>query len=350
MEGCYVVADASTNNTTDNANNVSDAERYVIAALIATAGALGITGNSVVILAILLNQKLIRSPTNIFVLNLCVSDWITCVNIPWVVIAMVNSENEWPLPDWICSWCGFNLIACVGCSTFTLAFIAVNRLFIITYSTIYRKLYTPFKIALMVFFAWLLPITLATIPLVSEFGDLGYDYKYRTCTWDTANLHSDSYSLLLALAYTPIQAAVIIFSYAKIFVHIWSHSKKLHPASSVSDDRSQSGQELSDSPTDSRLSDAAAPTAPATALQERLYKRQVQVTRNMFYVVCGFMICLVPFGVSLMVPGLNSERFVFYAAVSLVSSSVINPIIYATKHPEFRGSMLRIVKCNYGKL
>ncbi|XP_072039621.1 G-protein coupled receptor moody-like [Amphiura filiformis] len=339
METCCVNTTTERQEERFAANNpVSDVERMMIATLLSMAGTLGITGNTLVISAVLLFKKL-RSSTNVFVVNLCIADWITCVNMPWTVLAIVNPENEWPLPDWICVWCGFNLISCIGCSTFTLSLIAFNRLVIITsHAKLYPVIFTKTKMFFMVLFAWIFPLSLATIPLVSDFGDLGYDYKYRTCTWDTANPNSDTYSLLLATAFTPIQFLIIIICYFKIFLFIRGHTKRLHPGSS---DTSTSHAPSNDLPTSDTPNDAPG----ASSLRNALTKRQVKVTKNMFYVVCGFVICLMPFGLSLMISVENVERLVFYSAVFLVSSCFINPIIYCTKHPDFKGAIIKILKC-----
>ena len=303
----------------------------------ATIGILGITGNSLVIVAVLLFKKL-RSPTNVFVVNLCLADWITCINIPWLVLAMV-SDSGWPLPHWICVGCSFSLISCIGCSSFTLAFIALNRLVMITaYTSLYQRLFTSTTMMFMILFAWVVPLSLATVSLVTDFGELGYDSKHRTCTWDTTNPNSDAYSMLLALLYTPFPGIIIILSYSKIFVHIWKHSRKLHPA--VSNPLSSSGSEH-------ELSEARSDVAIqlSNSLRSNLNKRQVEVTKNMFYVVCAFMMCLLPFGLSLMMQGQYEERFVLYAGVFLLASSFVNPIIYSTKHPDFKGAMIKLLKC-----
>ena len=322
-------------------SKVSDTERKIIASVLAVVGALGISGNSLVIAAVLLFRKL-RSPTNVFVVNLGVADWITCFNITWLVIAMVNPECEWPLPDWICVWCSFNLISCVGCSAFTLAFIALNRLAMITaYSSLYQRLFTPCRMAFMVALAWGIPLTLAMVPLVSNFGELGYDPKYRTCTWDTTNPNSDLYSLTLAMAFTPIPGGIIVVSYTKIFLHIWRHSRRLHPSTSIPIGNNTSSQVSGLDLSETRPVVITVPTS----LRNNLNKRQVEVTKNMFYIVCAFMVCLMPFGISLMLAGQNIERFVLYSGVALVCSSFVNPIIYSTKHPDFKGALTKIVKC-----
>ena len=346
MEQCC--ANGTTNEPQDaHIDPVSETERTIIAILVAIAGALGIAGNTVVILAVILFKKL-RTSTNVFVVNLCVSNWITCINMPWMVLAIVNTEPKWPLPDWICVSCGFMAISCIGCSTFTLAFIALNRLIMITsHAKLYPKLFKQLNIILMLLFIWCIPLTLASIPLVSSFGQLGYDYEYRTCTWDTSNPHSDSYSLMLAVTFTPIQFVAIILCYFKIFQYIRRHSRKLRPA--LADNPPLKAPAFPRVPAANDLAQlrAAAPGDAPVALRNAFNKRQVQVTKNMFYVVCGFVICLMPFGVSLMIDVKNNGRLVFYAAVFLISSCFINPIIYCTKHPDFKSAMIKIVKCRY---
>ena len=279
-------------------NPISDIERFIIATLLTIAGALGLTGNTLVIIAVILFKKL-RSSTNVFVVNLCVADWITCSNMPWMVLGIVNTKPEWPLPDWICVSCGFMAISCIGCSTFTLAFIALNRLIMITsHAKFYPIVFTHRNMFFMVLLTWIIPISLATLPLVSKFGKLGYDYRYQTCTWDSSNPYSSAYSMLLSVVLMPVQFLIIISCYFKIYLYILGHSRRLHPAE-ASDNQS------THAPTSFRLDvstvasstnglahSSTEATAEPTALRKALTKRQVQVTKNMFYVVCGFVICL----------------------------------------------------------
>ncbi len=272
-------------------NPLLDAERFVVATLLAIAGILGISGNSLVIVAVMLFKKL-RSSTNVFVVNLCVADWITCFNMPWTIIGVVNPDNQWPLPDWICVLCGFNLITCIGCSTCTLALIAINRYVIITsHAKLYPLLFTRRNMFFMVLFAWLFPLSLATVPLVSNFGDLGYDYMYRSCTWDTKNPYSEIYSMLLGGAFTPIQFTIIVVCYIKIFLYIKAHLKRLHPGS-FDNTSHHPPSNLNEVPTTDAARNDATTTPGTDTLRSSLTKRQVKVTKNMFYVVCGFMVCM----------------------------------------------------------
>ncbi|XP_072030428.1 melatonin receptor type 1A-like [Amphiura filiformis] len=165
-------------------------ERQILASLIGIIAVLGFCGNCLVILAVALSRKL-RNSTNVFVVNLALADLLTCLFLPWTAIAIL-SEDGWTLPMIICIMDGFCLIMCLGCSINTLACISINRLVLVTKARQkYTWLYTPRKIAIMLFLIWLLPAIIATIPLVSEAGELGYDFYFSTCSWDSQNNGAD---------------------------------------------------------------------------------------------------------------------------------------------------------------
>ncbi|XP_072044898.1 adrenocorticotropic hormone receptor-like [Amphiura filiformis] len=113
----------------------------------------GTTGNSLVIIAILLSRKL-QTPTNIFVASLATADLLTCLFLIWNVIALLGRDG-WPLPhaEWLCAVAGFAIFTCTGVSVYTLATIALNRFVFITKSLqTYQKIFSPIKIRLMIVF------------------------------------------------------------------------------------------------------------------------------------------------------------------------------------------------------
>ena len=90
------------------------------------------------------------------------------------------------------------------------------------------------------------------------------------------------------------------------------------------------------------------PRPPQRAPRAASRKRQATVTKNMFYVVCAFLLCMTPYSVVLVFPG--SDSFVPYAAVILMLSSSVNPAIYATKHPDFGEVMRKIATCKFHQI
>ena len=311
-------------------------ERQVVAALVGIVAVIGFCGNSLVILAVVLSRKL-RTFTNVFVVNLALADLSTCTCLPWIAIAIV-SEDGWELPDWICTVNGFWIIVCLGSSINTLACIAINRYVLITKKpSTYSGLYTPWKIAVMVTITWTLPILISIVPLVSEVGEFGNNHQFSTCTWDSQAPGADLFALIVAIAYYPIQLLTIIFCYLSIYLHIRKHVKKMKASmelSSISANISHTPQQ----------SETTSPQEHRQHRNKRIRRRQIDVTKNLFYIVCGFLIFITPY-VIVNVSHTDSHIFI-YTAVLLLCNSCVNFFVYAAKHSDFKKVFKCIFTCN----
>ena len=62
-------------------------QRVIVATVLAVVFIVGIVGNALVILAVTLSRRL-RSPTYWFVVNLAVTDFVTCIFIPFQIVAL----------------------------------------------------------------------------------------------------------------------------------------------------------------------------------------------------------------------------------------------------------------------
>ncbi|XP_030830297.1 C5a anaphylatoxin chemotactic receptor 1-like [Strongylocentrotus purpuratus] len=100
-------------------------QRIAIAIILCIIFIVGAIGNTLVITAVGLSRKL-RSSTNWLVVNLGCSDLLTCLSLPFNVVALL-SRDGWPLPGWICAANSAVILVCLGASVMTLALIAYNR-------------------------------------------------------------------------------------------------------------------------------------------------------------------------------------------------------------------------------
>ena len=102
----------------------------------------GVIGNSVVILAVVLSNRL-RSSTNWFVANLALADFVTCVCLPLHRPAVTLFRSlGWPLSQWYCAAVEGITSMCIGASIATLALIGFNRWYLLTRSpAAFKKLW-----------------------------------------------------------------------------------------------------------------------------------------------------------------------------------------------------------------
>ncbi|XP_022079996.1 alpha-1B adrenergic receptor-like [Acanthaster planci] len=323
-------------------------QRCIVGTIFVIVSILGTFGNGLVILAVVLSRKL-RTVTNVFVVNLAVADLLVCLTLPWNAVGLfTRPELGWPLPEKLCVALALIVYTCGGCSLFTLATIAINRWMLITRpSRTYHTCYKPAYLAIMVVIVWLVPLLVAWLPPTLGLGELGYTKKYSTCTHKNSHELAPYYSLLQSVVFFPVPLLIIIVCYVKIFKHVRQHTKVLMGKQDQSAELSETSNNR-ENPSGSSVKCSKTELSPRrsqnlSVAKRRLSRRQIEITKNLFYVVCAFTICIMPYGVALLIP--PSDPVIPWTAALFLVNSCINPIIYATKHPYFKQVFKLMLTC-----
>ncbi|XP_038044582.1 histamine H2 receptor-like [Patiria miniata] len=299
----------------------SFAYRVVYATIIAIISVVGVIGNTFVILGVIVYKKL-RTKTNVFVVNLSGADLFNCLNLPWMSVAVLSVDG-WPLPGWICSFASVSLLVSIGSSLYSLGGIALCRCALVTMNpTEYANFLTRRRLACLMAIVWTVPITVSLMPLTFAPNFLGFNDKYDMCIWDTNHWFSMTYNVILSICCFPLPLSVIVVSYARIWRHVRRHAQRMARVSA----RSVSGV----------VDGNGARKAPVN-------RRQMAVTINMLIIICIFLVCITPYSMILVLPG--GEIVVPAFGVVLLSNSCINPLIYATRHPDFKLAFAKILRC-----
>ncbi|XP_033633740.1 rhodopsin, GQ-coupled-like [Asterias rubens] len=345
----------SLNDTMDVMGFVFDdmVQRYIIGVVFCLVSLFGFTGNTIVILAVVLSNKL-QTRTNVFVVNLATADLLTCLASPFNAVALF-SLNGWPLPEIICSLSGALFIVSLSCSITSLACISINRLILITKTlSTYQSIYTSKKIAAMIVFTWLYPLLICCLPLFG-IGRWGYSFKFKICTQDSNVETSRTFSLIGALLVYPIPLLILFVCYFKIYRHVDAHIRTLTQkrASEVEMHDEPSTSSSRATPTSSSRATPSSPKSPKptlkrSATQASLSRRQTAITKNLFFVMCAFIACLAPYAVSLVIR--NSDPVVPWTFMIVIFNSAINPVIYGIKHPHFKKVFLHMFRCQYHQI
>ncbi len=302
------------------------AARITLATIAILVTILGIFGNSLVILSVGLSQKL-QNATNVFVTNLAVADLLTCCAIPWNVVALLSFDG-WPVAEWLCAVAAFTLFLCIGCSVWNLASIAINRYFVITLPVIkFRKLYTKRNLVVMVVLTWFVPALVIGVPIVAGAAELGYDEEHGTCSdkgsgMKTRFIHVAVQALVLLF----IPMIIIVVCYVKIYFHVRTHTK--HMAIKASE---------------SVRNTPVLRQKVRNRNKQRMFRLQTEITKNSFYIVCAFLVCIIPFAITLSVFQEGSR----YASIALLANAALNPLIYSVKHPYFKKIFYNILRCEW---
>ncbi|XP_041456752.1 melatonin receptor type 1B-B-like [Lytechinus variegatus] len=298
-------------------------ERLVMACFYIVVATFGTVGNVLVIIAISFSKKL-QNPTNAFVLSLGFADLLVSTMQPLQVVGLL-AKDGWPLTDQVCEMAGSTIVISITSSVITLAMISINRHCLITKSRkVYVSIYRGRNIFLMVLISWLLPIGILIIPQAAGYGKLGYDKFTHLCAWDFAHPLAKFYQIIAAMIGV-FSYSIILVCYSLIYLHLKRHSLSLQRHSS----------NLSTNRIDSKV------------------KVNIKITKNLFYIVCVYMVCVVPYSICLIaISETNSlaRHASLYLALILVMNSCANVIIYGLKHPHFQIVFKCIITCNLSKI
>ena len=144
-----------------------------------------------------------RTVTNAFVVNLSVADLVTSLLIPWNALILLSHEVH-PIADWGCAVAAGVLFTCVGCSLFTLASIAVNRLLLITRPIGASRALSPVFTGIWIAATWVLSFLFNIVPPLVGIGELGTSQKYRVCATKSSHPLKDYYDYIQAVGCFPI--------------------------------------------------------------------------------------------------------------------------------------------------
>ena len=297
----------------------------------------GIIGNSMIIWSVILSRKL-RTSTNAFVVSLAVADLLTSLFLPWYVTAFLGKDG-WPLPkaEWLCGATGFMVFTCTGASLYNLAGIAINRLVYIRYPLKYKRIFRPCTVVVMVTLTWLLPGGVIVVCLLAGIGGFGYEtVDYPSCSDLDDVTGAGIFNLVQVIIGFPIPLVAILICYAWIYIHIHHHFKnKMARQISLMEHAKAANN---DSQHTNRQEEELAESA----------RQELEITKNLFLVVCAFFVCFMPFFVANAIP--NAGHFVFYASLLTFANSAINFAIYASRHPQFKVVLGCMIKCKYADI
>ncbi|KAJ8022210.1 Beta-4C adrenergic receptor [Holothuria leucospilota] len=290
---------------------------------------IGIPGNSIVILAVLSSKKL-QNKTNIFVVNLACADMVTCAVIPFQVTSLLSKTSLWSK-----AFCrAVSVLTCLGLgsSMVNLALIAFIRYSIITKSLTFNdRLFTKTNISFLICGAWLFPLFFTLIPPLADVGAVGYSERYKLCTSDTSHALSPVYYAFAVFFVLLPCLVVIILCYVKIHQFVRASGHNLIQFRSGSSTRKDPEKSLA---------------VPSSSIDFAIFRRQVKVTKNLFIVVCTFIVCVTPFGVANIIPA-PTYPMIPWTLLLFFMNSCLNPIIYGLKHPQFKEVFGPIMTCSW---
>ncbi|GAA6222461.1 vertebrate ancient opsin-like [Lates japonicus] len=281
----------------------------VVAVCLGFIGTFGLL-NNLLVLVLFCRYKMLRSPINLLLINISISDLLVCVlGTPFSFAA--STQGRWLIGEGGCVWYGFanSLFGIV--SLISLAVLSYER-----YSTMmapteadpsnYRKISLGIALSWVYSLIWTLPPLLGW----SQYGPEG---PGTTCSvdWTAKTANNISYIICLFVFCLIIPFLVIMFCYGKLLCAI----------------RQVSGINASMS-----------------------RKREQRVLFMVVVMVVCYLLCWLPYGIMALLatfgaPGLVTPEASIIPSVLAKTSTVINPVIYVFMNKQFYRCFQALLHC-----
>nr|XP_054765963.1 neuropeptides B/W receptor type 1-like [Lytechinus pictus] len=311
----------------------------------------GIAGNACVFMAVLLSKKL-HTLTNILVVNLSITDFLACCSILVQSVVLVTSDKFLKVvPTQLCVLAGAVNFVGVSNSLMTLTLIAFMRWYVITRSIRgQRGLHTPGKVAALIIITWIFSLVSMILPPALGLGTLGYSAAYHQCLTIDENKLVAYLSMLQSGGCLTFVAVALSF-----YIAIYLFVRKNTRAFSLRLSRTEEIQNVQESRTNIELDEVK--DCHEQRLKQSEQRRQMdalfrdrewRITKNLLVVFCIFLICFIPFAVTLAIPGGSLSNV--YTTALLYLNACINPVVYCLKHDQFKEVLRPMLRCRWSKI
>lgn len=276
-------------------------------------------GNSCVLYVFYKTPRL-RTVTSIYLRSLAISDVALSVLVmPTSILTSAYGRNV--LPDKLGKVVGWIFAQLVFVSLYTTFLIGINRFFCVVKPVLYKKYFKRKTVILTILLAWFVMFFFILVLYLSGAVDIDFypgrmvyflTFTHKTTTPATRVITAVSHFLLVLF---PLTLAAI--SYWKLYTEFKGHSARVS----------------------STLN--AEPTRTTTGLT----KEEIQLTRSVLSLVCGFIICWIPpstlFHISIYID-LPRSLEVVIVYTSYIGSA-LNPILYNILNHSFRKRFLILI-------
>ena len=340
----------------------------VVALILLVEFIIGAFGNSLVILAVIIFNE-VRTTANVFLVNLAVTDLlVSLLCLLWSITTFLDVSNTFHVVSSAayCFVAAITLLVCLGCSALTLASIAFQRCILITRpSQMHGKIFQKKILCIWIALLWSLPVLL----VIPHSSYLWHGMQYRQFA-SCRELHQANFQryikVVIVMCFCLLPLLVIILCYVNIYTFIRNHRLKMKDSGFVSattagsseSDNQSGGQSQRITSKETRFELATAGSSGSgnltlTRLQtrgihgtlnRRLGDRELQITKNMFYIIVAFVICFMPYLICLIILD-NSDIILKWTQLLVLVNCCVNPLIYATKHPKFKMLFRKILGC-----
>ncbi|XP_042242908.1 rhodopsin-like isoform X2 [Homarus americanus] len=295
----------------------------LLAIFMVVMGTLSVCGNFVVIW-VFMNTKALRSPANLLVVNLAISDFLMMFFMcpPMVINCYYQT--------WIWGAFACELYGCIGsivgcCSIFSMVFITLDRYNVIVKGVSATPLTTKGAM-LRILFSWVTAIGWCLPPL---FGFNAYvpEGNLTACGTDylkeSLSSHLYLYFYSSWVYFTPL--TIIVYSYTFIVSAVSAHERQMREQAKKMGVKSLRSEE-----------------AKKTSNECRLAKVALMTVSLWFMAWTPYLI--INYAGMINKPSV-SPLLTIWGSVFAKANSVYNPIVYAISHPKYRAALEKKLPC-----
>ncbi|XP_060064196.1 rhodopsin, GQ-coupled-like, partial [Ylistrum balloti] len=292
---------------------------YIIGVFITIVGLLGITGNSIVIY-IFSNTKSLRSPSNLLVVNLAVSDLIFSAFNGFPLLTVSSFHQKWVFGSLTCQLYGFVGGVFGLMSINTLTAISIDRYIVITKPLQASQTMTRRKVYLMILLVWALSILLSVPPFFGWGAYIPEGFQ-TSCTFDylTKTTRTRVYIIILYLCGFALPLLIISVSYILIIFGVWNHDQKM-------------------------LTLTQNMNAEDIRVNNKRARSEIRISKIAMAITCLFILSWSPYAIIALIAQFGPAHWITPLVSELPvmlakSSSMHNPLVYAFSHPKFRRAL-----------
>ncbi|XP_035518954.1 melanopsin-A-like [Morone saxatilis] len=308
--------------------DVPDHAHYTIGSVILAIGITGTIGNFLVLYAFCKSRSL-RTPANMFIINLAITDLLMCVT-QTPIFFITSMHTRWIFGEKGCevyAFCG----ALFGiCSMITLTVIAVDRYFVITRPLTSIGVLSRKRALVILTAAWAYSLGWSLPPF---FGWSAYvpEGLMTSCTWDymTFTPSVRAYTMLLFIFVFFLPLFIIIYCYFFIFRAIRTTNQAVGKMNGSVHGHGSTRDSVKN----------------FHRLQNEWKMAKIALIVILLYVISWSpysSVALTAFAgyADMLTPYMNSVP-----AIIAKASAIHNPIIYAITHPKYRLALAKYIPC-----
>ncbi|XP_030594005.1 opsin 4xb isoform X3 [Archocentrus centrarchus] len=298
--------------------DVPDHVHYIVALFVFVIGALGVTGNSLVMFAFSSNKKL-RNLPNYLIMNLAVSDFLMAFTQS--PIFFINSLYK----EWLFGEIGCKMYAFCGAlfgisSMINLLAIAIERYLVIAKPLKAIHWSSKRRTTLTILMVWLYSLAWSLAPLVGWSSYIP-EGLMTSCTWDyvTYTAASRSYTMMLCCFVFFIPLGIILYCYLLMFLSIRKTSREVE-----------------------RL---GTQVRKSTLVKQKSIRSEWKLAKIAFVVIVVYVLSWSPYACVTLISwsghaNILSPYSKTVPAIIAKASTIYNPIIYAIIHNKYRMALV----------